>query len=174
MAAFHFARLAGFGRPLTDDCQEFLGKLNAKSAAGAGKFQLPSEAQWEFACRAGSTTKYYFGDDETRLGEYAWYGKNSDRKTHPVGEKKPNTWGLYDMHGNVWEWCQDWYDAGYYAKSPTDDPTGTATGSYRVSRGGCWINPAGVCRSAFHRGGYVPGRRDHFLGCRVSQVPADR
>jgi formylglycine-generating enzyme required for sulfatase activity len=151
-----------------EDCQQFLAKLNAKSAAGGGKFQLPSEAQWEYACRAGSKTKYCFGDDETRLGDYAWYGKNSDTKTHPVGEKKPNAWGLYDMHGNVWEWCQDSFDNGYYANSPTNDPTGAATGSYRVRRGGGWAFPARFCRSA-HRSNYEPGFRINLLGLRVSR-----
>ena len=153
-----------------DDCQKFLEKLNAKSGPGAGKFQLPTEAQWEYACRAGSTTRYCFGDDESGLGEYAWYGANSGGKTHPVGEKKPNAWGLYDMHGNVWEWCQDWYDGGYYANSPTDDPTGPATGSYRVFRGGGWVArrglPVGVPRHP-----QPGGRLD--LGFRVSLVPAD-
>ena len=154
-----------------DDCQQFLGKLNAKSHSGGSKFQLPSEAQWEYACRAGSETKYCFGGEESGLGDYAWYDENSGNTTHPVGEKKRNAWGLYDMHGNVWEWCQDWYDSGYYAKSPTDDPTGPATGSYRVGRGGSWGLPAGLCRSAY-RGGR-PGVRYYDLGLRVSLVPAD-
>ena len=83
--------------------------------------------------------------------------RNSGSKTHPVGEKKPNAWGLYDMHGNVWEWCQDWYDDGYYANSPTDDPTGPLTGSSRVIRGGGWDYPAGYCRSAYR--GMVLARR---------------
>ncbi len=174
------SNLSGFKGPKNpvetvswDDCQKFLGKLNAKSAAGVGKFQLPSEAQWEYACRAGSTTRYCFGDDEPKLGDYAWYGANSDSKTHPVGEKKPNAWGLYDMHGNVWEWCQDGYDEGYYAKSPMDDPTGPTGGSYRVLRGGGYNSPAGYCRSAFRRRGR-PGNRYVTLGLRVSLVPADK
>ena len=154
-----------------DDCQQFLGKLNAKSAAGGGKFRLPSEAQWEYACRAGSTTRYCFGDDESKLGEYAWYYKNTGVETHPVGEKKPNGWGLYDMHGNVWEWCQDWYED--CKESPVDDPTGAATGSLRVFRGGGWAGPARGCRSAY-RSAYVPGYRLSVLGLRVSLVPADK
>ncbi len=85
-----------------DDCQKFLEKLNAKIGTQGGKFVLPTEAQWEYACRAGSTTRYCFGDDKSGLGEYAWYWANSDKKTHPVGEKKPNAWGLYDMYGNAW------------------------------------------------------------------------
>ena len=131
------------------ECQQFLEKLNARQGGQVGKFQLPTDAQWEYACRAGSTTRYFFGDDEAAASDYAWYNANSGQTTHPVGEKKPNAWGLYDMHGNVDEWCQDWYDAAYYAKSPMDDPIGPATGSYRVHRGGCWIADAGACRSAF-------------------------
>ena len=154
-----------------DDCQQFLGKLNAKSAAGVGNFQLPSEAQWEYACRAGSKTRYCFGDDESKLGEYAWYDKNSGNTTRPVGEKKPNGWGLYDMHGNVWEWCQDGWD-GYYKESPVDDPSGPTGGSGRVGRGGSWYFPARRCRSA-DRFGLRPGSRSYNLGLRVSGVPAE-
>ena len=161
-----------------EDCQKFLDKLNAMSGTGGGKFQLPTEAQWEYACRAGSTTKYCFGDDEKELGEYAWYMMNSDGKAHPVGEKKPNGWGLYDMHGNVWEWCQDWYWSKYYKVSPVDDPPGLATPSFatsidRVYRGGSWYDPAEYCRSAF-RHYFIPGYRCSFVGLRVSRVRADK
>jgi len=154
-----------------NDCQKFVEKLNAK--VRGGKFSLPTEAQWEYACRAGSTTRYCFGDEESGLGEYAWYGENAGGKTHPVGEKKPNAWGLYDMHGNVWEWCQDWCNSGYYANSPTDDPMGPSGGAYRVVRGGTWDGPARNCRSA-GRGSFVPGYRHDYLGFRVSGVPADK
>ena len=137
------------------------------------QYRLPTEAQWEYACRAGSKTRYYFGDDVSQLGEYAWYSVNSGKITHPVGEKKPNAWGLYDMHGDVLEWCADWYHDGYYAGSPKDDPTGPATGSYRVSRGGSLFCPAGGCRSAF-REYFEPKRYDFYLGFRVSLVPPDK
>ncbi len=155
-----------------EDCQQFLGKLNAKSAAGGGKFQLPSEAQWEYACRAGSKTRYCFGDDEKQLREYAWYQGNSDDKTHPVGEKKPNAWGLYDMHGNVWEWCQDWWKDGYYKESPVDDPTGPTEGSGRVFRGGSWHDQARDCQSA-RRYRHWPVTHGNHMGLRISLVPAE-
>ena len=130
------------------DCQAFLQKLNDKFASSGAKFSLPTEAQWEYACRAAGTAKYGFGDAEASLGEYAWFGGNAGFKTHPVGEKKPNGCGLYDMHGNVWEWCADWYDAGYYGQSPAEDPAGPSSGSYRVLRGGGCIGFASDCRSA--------------------------
>jgi formylglycine-generating enzyme required for sulfatase activity len=156
-----------------DDCQRFLGKLNAKVGGGTGKFQLPTEAQWEYACRAGSKTKYFFGNDETRLGDYAWYDRNSGNTTHSVGAKKPNAWGLYDMHGNVFEWCPDWWQDGYYYEMPVDDPTGAATGRGRVCRGGGWNSTARWCRSS-SRDGEPPGYGDPSLGLRVSLAPADK
>jgi formylglycine-generating enzyme required for sulfatase activity len=156
------------------DCRQFLDKLNRRGNP-VGKFQMPSEAQWEYACRAGSTTSYCFGDDESKLGQYAWYGAHFEAPpvTHPVGSKKPNAWGLYDMHGHVLEWCADWYDAGYYARSPTEDPTGPAAGSSRVARGGAWRSAASFCRSA-SRKDREPTDRFRGLGFRVCLVPADK
>ncbi|MGO8690431.1 MAG: formylglycine-generating enzyme family protein [Thermoguttaceae bacterium] len=153
-----------------DDCQKFMEKLNEK--VGGGTFSLPTEAQWEYACRAGSTTRYFFGDDESQLGRYAWYAENSGGKTHPVGGKKPNAWGLYDMHGNVWQWCADWYNAGYYKESPVDDPTGPTTGSGRVNRGGSWNYTARYCRSAY-RNSRLPGRGNDNRGLRVSRAAGE-
>jgi formylglycine-generating enzyme required for sulfatase activity len=121
-----------------NDCRDFLAKLNEKLRSGGAKFGLPTEAQWEYACRAGTTTRYSFGDDPARLDDYAWWGNNAQRTTHPVGQKKPNAWGLYDMHGNVWEWCADGYAEDYYAKSPAEDPVGPDSGASRVLRGGSW------------------------------------
>jgi formylglycine-generating enzyme required for sulfatase activity len=149
-----------------DDAVEFCRKLSVLSAErSAGRvYRLPTDAEWEYACRAGSRTKWSFGDAESSPGDYAWYWDNSGNKTHPVGTKKPNAWGLYDMHGNVWEWCLDWYDG--YASTPMDDPVGPATGSLRVSRGGGWSSDAGYCRSAF-RSGRAPDSRYDFLGFRL-------
>ncbi|MGA2256209.1 MAG: formylglycine-generating enzyme family protein [Thermoguttaceae bacterium] len=154
-----------------EDCQKFLEELNAKIGTQSGEFTLPTEAAWEYACRAGSTTQYCFDDDDPKLSEYAWYNANSGNTTHPVGEKKPNAWGLYDMHGNVWEWCQDWYASEYYSKSLVDDPTGPATGSDRVIRGGCWLGPSRGCRSAV-RTNLGPELHSSLLGFRVALIPA--
>jgi formylglycine-generating enzyme required for sulfatase activity len=123
-------------------------------------YRLPTEAEWEYCCRAYSLDsnlkqkgqenwKYCFGNDEKLLEQYAWYDKNSKGMTHPVGLLEPNAWGLYDMHGNVWEWCEDWYDRNYYASSPSTDPKGSSSGQYRVLRGGSWSYYANLCRSAF-------------------------
>jgi formylglycine-generating enzyme required for sulfatase activity len=140
---------------------------------------LPTEAQWEYACRAGSTTCYCFGDEASGLDEcldeYGWYETNSGGKTHPVGEKKPNAWGLYDMHGNVREWCQDWWDRRYYVNSPTDDPPGPGptAGGPRVKRGGSWHYAAELCQSAGRFGGPAENRR-FDVGFRVALVPVDK
>jgi formylglycine-generating enzyme required for sulfatase activity len=130
------------------------------------QFRLPTEAEWEYACRAGTTTRFSFGDSEGGLGEYAWYKHNSGGQTHPVGQKKPNAWGLYDTHGNVWEWVADWYDAGYYAKSPREDPAGPQTGVHRLLRGGGRGVSSDVCRSAFRRH-LSPPHRGNDIGFRA-------
>jgi len=144
--------------------QEFIKKLNEKESAG--KYRLPSESEWEYACRAGTTTRYSFGDDESKLDDYAWYSENSGYETHPVGQKKPNFWGLYDMHGNVWEWCKDNWHKNYDG-APSDGSAGEVG---RVYRGGCWISIAGFCRSAI-RGRNVPDLRVGNLGFRVLRNP---
>ncbi|MEO2016015.1 MAG: formylglycine-generating enzyme family protein [Fuerstiella sp.] len=124
-------------------------------------YRLPTEAEWEYACRAGTQTAYSFGDSESELGDHAWYDKNSGNATRGVGLLKPNGWGLYDMHGNVFEWCQDWYASG-----SVTDPTGASSGSIRVYRGGSFNGSSVHCRSAY-RGGYAPVDRISFLGFRV-------
>jgi formylglycine-generating enzyme required for sulfatase activity len=149
-----------------DDAKAFCDWLTKKESK---KYRLPTEAEWEYACRAGTQTQWSFGDNESDLGTYAWFSGNSSNQTHPVGQKQPNAWGLYDMHGNVWEWCADWYDSGYYGKSSANDPTGPEGGSSRVYRGGSWYPPAWDCRSA-SRLYYEPGSRLYFLGLRVSLV----
>jgi formylglycine-generating enzyme required for sulfatase activity len=127
-----------------DEVQEFLRRLNVRE--GGTKYRLPTEAEWEYAARAGKPTAYSFGNDARQLGEYAWYGDNAGGKTHPIGQKKPNAWGLYDMHGNVWEWVQDWY--GPYTAGAAVDPAGPPSGSHRVMRGGSWRSDAGYCQAA--------------------------
>ncbi len=136
-----------------DDAQLFIQKLNQLS--GKKHYRLPTEEEWEYACRAGTTSEYYFGDDESQLGEYAWYEGNAGRTTHPVGQKKPNEWGLYDMAGNVWEWTDSWYDSSR---------------SFRVIRGGSWGCSAVGCRSA-NRYDFQPDVRYDYVGFRLVFVP---
>ncbi|MHB8971759.1 MAG: formylglycine-generating enzyme family protein [Pirellulaceae bacterium] len=157
-----------------DNAVEFCDKLSAlpEEKAAGRSYCLPTEAEWEYACRAGSTTQFSFGDDAAELGNHAWFKDNSAATTHPVGEKRPNAWGLYDMHGNVLEWCADWF--GEYSASPADDPTGPSTGTDRVTRGGSWDYAASLCRAA-DRDKRLPGVRNLGLGFRVAAVPlADR
>jgi formylglycine-generating enzyme required for sulfatase activity len=120
----------------------------------AGGFRLPTEAEWEYACRAGSTARYGSGDSDSELVKYAWFKPHSGGMTHSVGQKAPNRWGLFDMHGNVWQWCNDFYAADYYQHSPNDNPPGPAQGQMRVLRGGAWDCPAEKCRSAYRHKEY--------------------
>ncbi|MCP4698306.1 MAG: SUMF1/EgtB/PvdO family nonheme iron enzyme, partial [Gammaproteobacteria bacterium] len=130
-------------------------------------YRLPTEAEWEYACRAGSESVWFFGNDKKLLGDYAWHAKNSEEKTHPVGKKKANAYGLYELSGNVWEWVHDWF--GSYPKEAQENPKGSESGFFRVIRGGSWDNSARYCRSAM-RGGYVPGIRVGNLGFRLART----
>ena len=151
------------------DCYFFLVSLSSERVklpdGREYRFDFPTDAQWEYACRAGSTAAYCYGDDEKELTQYAWYEDNRNNRPHPVGEKKPNAWELYDMHGNVWEWCWDKY--GAYPSEPVTDPVGPKGGSYRVFRGGCWFIGAAYCRSAYRRWN-DPSYRSHDYGFRVA------
>lgn len=150
------------------NAQEFIAQLNQMEQEQY-HYRLPTEAQWEYACRADSQTAYSFSDHDALLNGYAWYSANSGNQTHPVGLLSPNAWGLYDMHGNVWEWCLDRY--GDYPSGLVTDPMGPPSGSSRVRRGGSWYHFAGACRSAL-RSGYGPGSRRNFIGFRLVLSPA--
>jgi len=152
-----------------DDVQGFIHQLN--EAVGDSLYRLPTEAEWEYACRAGTTTPWSFGDDENELGDHAWYDENArgagEKYAHPVGTKSPNPWGLYDMHGNVWEWCQDW--SSRYTSGNQEDPSGPETGSTRILRGGNFGNSARSTRSAY-RFYYAPDSRYIGIGARLVRI----
>ena len=151
-----------------EDVQTFLDGLNVLSEST--QYRLPTEAEWEYAARAGTMTAYSFGDDESKLDDYAWFAANAwdagEQYAHRVGQKQPNTWGLYDMHGNVWEWVSDWYDSDYYQDSPQSDPPGSETGPYKVIRGGSFSGTAGFARSS-DRSNNALNSRIFYLGFRL-------
>ncbi|WP_417380102.1 bifunctional serine/threonine-protein kinase/formylglycine-generating enzyme family protein [Gimesia sp.] len=155
-----------------NDAQQFIGKLNQREGVN---YRLPTEAEWEYACRAGSASAYAFGKSPENLKEYAWFNTKifrgtSETNTHPVAQKQANGFGIYDLHGNILEWCQDWYEDIYYLISPTYDPSGPNSGSQRVTRGGCWGFGAQKCRSA-SRNSSGPLARNRRLGFRIVMSP---
>jgi formylglycine-generating enzyme required for sulfatase activity len=130
--------------------------------------RLPTEAEWEYACRAGGASRFHAGDRESELAKCGWYYGNAGGSTHPVGRLAPNAWGLHDMHGNVWEWCSDYFHPEYYAQSPEKDPTGPAKGRNRVERGGSWVDLPPACRSSYRASNSPdPGFAHRALGFRV-------
>jgi len=151
-----------------NDCQEFITRMNDIDPSYT--YRLPSEAEWEYACRAGTTTRFYWGDDpdSTAIDEYAWYWANTDTTPQPVAQKLPNDWGLYDMSGNVFEWCEDWYHESH-SGAPTDGSARVSpSGSSRIERGGAWFGDARYCRSA-NRGVDSPGSGGGGLGFRLAR-----
>jgi formylglycine-generating enzyme required for sulfatase activity len=157
----------------TNYCATLTERERAAGRLPAGYvYRLPTEAEWEYACRAGTATRFSYGDDPgyAQLGNYAWYWNNSDRTTHAVGLKFPNPWGLYDTHGNVWEWCLDWY--GTYPGGSVIDPKGPDTGSFRVFRGSCWGDGGRDLRSAERSDNYAePFGRNPKIGFRAVLAP---
>lgn len=150
-----------------NDAQEFIRRLNAKE--GHKRYRLPTEMEWEFAARGGTNTRYFFGERESALGQYAWFSDNSGDKTHPVGQKKPNQFGLYDIYGNVGEWVQDWHGA-LPARKEASDYCGVKLGTHRVNRGGNWGVFAKNCNS-IARFGRTPNKRYDYVGLRLALSP---
>ncbi|MCK9232756.1 MAG: SUMF1/EgtB/PvdO family nonheme iron enzyme [Syntrophales bacterium] len=148
-----------------NDAQQFISRLNSQSGK---QYRLPTEAEWEYAARSGGKSEKYAGGND--VDTVAWYKDNSGSQTNPVGRKQPNGLGLYDMSGNVWEWCHDWYGSDFYRNSGRDNPGGPSSGSYRVLRGGCWNYDAASSRAAI-RGRSHPGVRKSFLGFRLALPP---
>ena len=148
-----------------NDVQDFLQKLNQKTG---NNYRLPTEAEWEYAARGGNQSKGYTYSGSNSLTDVAWNTDNSASKTHPVGQLQPNELGLFDMSGNICEWCNDWYSN--YSPGSQTNPHGPSTGSLRVARGGSWYNSAWGCRSA-NRGSNYPGHRNYFVGFRLVFVP---
>lgn len=128
-------------------------------------YRLPYESEWEYACRAGSTNQFHFGNDPDLAGDFAWTGENGDGAPHPVGTKRPNAWGLHDMHGNVWEWCLDWFAP--YPAEPLTDPTGPPTGKFKLFKGGGWNQDAEYARAS-SRFMMSPSNGIHFVGFRIA------
>jgi formylglycine-generating enzyme required for sulfatase activity len=160
------ARFKGAKSPVErvswNDCRAFIDKLNQNVGKPGVRFSLPTEAQWEYACRAGTSTRWSFGDDEASTDQYAWWDENSGNTTHPVGQKKPNAWGLYDMHGNVEEWCLD------------DWPGPNDIGKMVMTRGGSWHDRPTACRSAARAQALAPGGGTERIGFRVVCLPQGR
>ena len=147
-----------------DDCQEFIAKLNDLTGL---EFRLPTEAEWEYAARGGNKSQGYKYAGSNTIDEVAWYDGNSGKGTHEVGTKAPNELGLYDMTGNVWEWCSDWYGSNYYSSVPSTNPTGPTSGSARVVRGGSWLNNAQLCRVSYRSDDANPANHYSTVGFRL-------
>jgi formylglycine-generating enzyme required for sulfatase activity len=180
----HFTSANGYSEDLTRpvetvtwfDATNYCAALTQRERAAGripadSEYRLPTEAEWEYACRAGTTTRFSWGDDPnyTLRGDYAWSSANSGGQTHPVGQKKPSVWGMYDVNGNVWEWCRDWY--GAYPGGTVSDPIGVSSGSFRGVRGGSWGPGVWSCRSAL-RGYYTPDGHDASIGFRILLAPS--
>ena len=158
-----------------EDAVEYCDRLSEllEAKESGWRYRLPTEAEWEYACRAGTTTVYHSGDGEAALREVGWFAGNSGDSTRPVGELVANAWGLYDLHGNVWEWCEDWYSFTAYQRGDCTDPSGPSSGSVRVDRGGSWYYSAEYCRAA-NRYGDTPTSTSSNLGVRLARVPSGR